>query len=1311
MLAEGDLYVLREADRRVVDALSRGEPIVLLGGRQTGKSSMLERARRALLAPERLVAKISMEGVGGGETDAQFFATLVHECTRALPRDVARAIRDEEKAATHLAPSVRWSNAIERILEGESDRKLVVLFDELDSLLRLPRDRAHDFWVQCRRVIQTYPSRVTMAFAGVIEPDLLRVDKDTTPFNLGDRIRLDDLPRDGFDPKWLRELAPEPAAMLDDVFAWTAGHPYLTMKTLLARRAHPTEPIDALVDRLFLGDTVEDHCLRAIDGFFRRSPSEINAQSAPDKASARIDEQTTSDMLSIYRAIRKGERIVFDSSVEPQLRLRLVGLAIDREGADRQRVLEQRNKIFETVFDERWIAAKQRNLSRPLLDRALVWAASGRRDDDLLRGEALAAAEARIEAAHDLTEDERAFVEASRKHNAAENIRQLEAQAAEERAQAAEERAQAAEERAHAKQKQQQLEAKSRVDRARRNAAIVTVGAIALIFAAATAVALALLNRAKNAESVAVAQRGRAEASAAAEAQQRAIAEQLRSRAEQLADAEAQQRVRAEGLAAAEAQQRATAVAAADAATQSALLAESERAAANILRRLAIRASVAARATAAARAADPIDLSPSVLDSTRRVVADFGQLDAPSDEGARQRGETLTALSGAMRAAWDTSIEAQNVDATFGPDRARALFSHTGSEVAVLYEEDLPTGGTGPFLRRFSGLRSSSPQSHPFSLRASIVEASWSPSGNVLFVLSTGGALYRWDRAEDAPALYAENCHRFRVAGPSQVLCWHPRDGAPRWCTASGRCASIELPPSVSIQNALDVVVRAGTQDFWLIGRDDTRFVRRDGGRVVAESLPASGGFREAFVRVSRAYALPDVSGAPSQWMGVTDSGDLVRWSRAGDQWGLAEIKLTNQSPLRARRIIPASDGRTVLVESSSNRLAMLSIDPRSMSTYSIRELQPGELIGGGWSGDSPIAMSANGRIMRWQRGERWELDRDQSNVRRAAWSARTNDTHLLATIAPDGELVVRDGTTARREATFSVPASSLLRWSSTATLACVGPDRVVFWSRGSTSRTLTIAAPPLVDAEWDGETLVLFDRDGGARSIDPRNNGTIGARAPGPCANPGTAMSPTDRRRWTLCDDALFVGNSRITGIAASNVASASSSGPSTLWLGTNDGRVMRGTIDGSSPPTAGWSPQQGTSIRRIAARAQHVAFEAQSQTISEVRLTRNDLSTPRIVARNYGDLLELQWLDDTRLLVVGSRAVLVFAVDHPERNVRFDATSFFAGAYPSANGDRLLLVQVTGQARIVALDIGVVRAILSRRIASIDSAQRGPR
>jgi uncharacterized protein YkwD len=183
-------------------------------------------------------------------------------------------------------------------------------------------------------------------------------DRTRTPFNIGEGIVLRDLDRTDAAvlQQGLEAAYPgQGQAILDRVFYWTAGHPYLTQKlcheVVEAKHAGPwTEAeVDRVVNDLFLSD---------------QANREQNLQFVQDRV---LKNPQRRELLKLYGKVRAGKVIANDEQSMLQNQLKLAGLITTDDGN-----LRVHNEIYRVVFDAKWIKANTPRDSNRLVAYAAI---------------------------------------------------------------------------------------------------------------------------------------------------------------------------------------------------------------------------------------------------------------------------------------------------------------------------------------------------------------------------------------------------------------------------------------------------------------------------------------------------------------------------------------------------------------------------------------------------------------------------------------------------------------------------------------------------------------------------------------------------------------------------------------------------------------------------------------------------------------------------------------------------------------------------------------------------------------------------
>jgi hypothetical protein len=335
-------YVKRPADDELFRKALAGQFCYVLTSRQRGKSSLMIRTAERLREAGVQTSIVDLSGLGTQVTQEQWYLGMIARIVNdlRLPTDAEQWWRKRRG----VGPIQRFTDFLHDVVLERVAGRVVIFLDEIDSTLKL--DFTDDFFAAIRVMYNARASnpeydRLTFVLLGVATPTDLVKDRKRTPFNIGQRIELPELRRSdaapleaGLDQRFPRRGS----AILDRIFHWTSGHPYLTQRICLEVTEAPQgamsdAQIDAIVDRLFLSEDA------------RKKENNLNYV---DSAIRAIKDRRP--LMKLYRRVFDGERVAEDKRDPVQERLRLVGLVRAEDG-----VLNVRNQIYRRVFDLPWI--------------------------------------------------------------------------------------------------------------------------------------------------------------------------------------------------------------------------------------------------------------------------------------------------------------------------------------------------------------------------------------------------------------------------------------------------------------------------------------------------------------------------------------------------------------------------------------------------------------------------------------------------------------------------------------------------------------------------------------------------------------------------------------------------------------------------------------------------------------------------------------------------------------------------------------------------------------------------------------------
>jgi hypothetical protein len=413
-LKESNFYLERSADRELLTALLRGEFCYVLAPRQMGKSSLRYRVARRLTEQHGVrCAMVDLTGIGTATTTADdWYFGIVDELAQQLGDEQLRLTTEEFWISQAKLPIVqRFTRFLRDVLLAHTAGRLVVFVDEIDAVRALPFD-SDDFFAAVRAVYNARPDepeyeRLSICLLGVAQPgDLIRNER-ITPFNIGTRIDLGDFQREQLVPlqAGLAKTGTDPDQLLDAVYDWTSGHPYMVQSLCVGLVPSPESS-----PQLKPGQEFAHVALLVQQLFLQRSGGRNPNLDYAEKCFRRTDaDPRVVKMLALYGRLLRGDAISADDRDPIQSALQLTGMAAPRALAS-GRLLQVRNRIFATVFDAAWVRAQQ--AERLLTEPLNRWLDAGRHDDYVLRGEALSDAERWADRRTDTTSDEQEFLRA-----------------------------------------------------------------------------------------------------------------------------------------------------------------------------------------------------------------------------------------------------------------------------------------------------------------------------------------------------------------------------------------------------------------------------------------------------------------------------------------------------------------------------------------------------------------------------------------------------------------------------------------------------------------------------------------------------------------------------------------------------------------------------------------------------------------------------------------------------------------------------------------------------------------------------------
>ena len=389
------VYIKRRVDVEVENFLSAGKCCLVAASRQAGKSSLRVRLAEHLRKKEEfLVCSLDLSKESGNH-ESDWFRSLFREVWKQawaqLPASQSASLDAFLIAHQEENWIQTWRSVILELAKWSQAKKgLVLLFDEVESALE-----RRSFFAGLRAAHDDLSERQDFRFAFCLL-GVLATSGQLLSAGLQLVLKLPDLQRiqlppfvrsdlDGFGPalQGLPQLPDAQRKLLDELYEWTHGQPYLTQRVLyeLSRSTvlpgWKRESLQAVIEQCFLRKD------RADDDFLAYAKYRINAERQTDAGTARVE-----SLLRLYRRVLlQTQQIPYRPDDPLHQELLLLGICrVHRDG------LVPANRITQAVFNMDWI--DQELTSAWFEDQYQAWCRSGalpeqRAAAKLLSGEAL----------------------------------------------------------------------------------------------------------------------------------------------------------------------------------------------------------------------------------------------------------------------------------------------------------------------------------------------------------------------------------------------------------------------------------------------------------------------------------------------------------------------------------------------------------------------------------------------------------------------------------------------------------------------------------------------------------------------------------------------------------------------------------------------------------------------------------------------------------------------------------------------------------------------------------------------------------
>jgi len=253
------LYVERAADRQLKSIVEdMGRPGYVLVARQMGKTNLLIHMKRTRVHDLVLYKDLSSQF----ETPRAFFRDIIDSLLESFP-ELATDSSYSKIEDLDVEANVEYDRNLRRLLKCTS-KKIIIVLDEIDSLVN--SSFSDVIFAQIRSMYFSrinFPEyeRLTYVLSGVAEPTDLIKNKNISPFNIGEKIYLEDFDISEFGSFITNSGLEFSKDVVDRIYSWTAGNPRTTwdicseLEDLAAANGSiDVSTVDKTIDKLYLHD-------------------------------------------------------------------------------------------------------------------------------------------------------------------------------------------------------------------------------------------------------------------------------------------------------------------------------------------------------------------------------------------------------------------------------------------------------------------------------------------------------------------------------------------------------------------------------------------------------------------------------------------------------------------------------------------------------------------------------------------------------------------------------------------------------------------------------------------------------------------------------------------------------------------------------------------------------------------------------------------------------------------------------------------------------------------------------------------------
>lgn len=257
-----ELYVKRDADRQLENILEdMGRPGYVLVSRQMGKTNLLLNAKREFEGPEDIFVYLDLSNTFDSISDC--FDNIINNITDIYDeqfKGLSNKIQKLRKESSDVPAHVKHTKELRLILNSIKG-KLVIILDEIDALTKT--DYSDRVFSQIRSIYFSrlnFPelSRLTYVLSGVVEPKEIIKDPKISPFNIGQKIFLNDFSYEEFFNFLNQANLIIPESVAQHVYNSAGGNPRITwdicaeIESIISHKEIQSIDVDDIIQNLYL---------------------------------------------------------------------------------------------------------------------------------------------------------------------------------------------------------------------------------------------------------------------------------------------------------------------------------------------------------------------------------------------------------------------------------------------------------------------------------------------------------------------------------------------------------------------------------------------------------------------------------------------------------------------------------------------------------------------------------------------------------------------------------------------------------------------------------------------------------------------------------------------------------------------------------------------------------------------------------------------------------------------------------------------------------------------------------------------------